>query len=183
MAARAAAGGGLITAWEEDGCLRQLANQFTPAWDAGYQAVPVCVSFLHSQMVRECFARYLKLTRHALSDASAIAAATAAGISTSGELVQPLEEALRAAELAAEEAAQGYGGGGAASALEESIAAGGLLLICRNACCWNGSSTSACFMGCLCILVMLIALPVCSSLQTGAPQACCRACMSCRLTW
>ena len=95
------------------------------------------------QMVRECFARYLKLTRRALSDASAIAAATAAGISTSGELVQPLEEALRAAELAAEEEAQGYGSGGAASALEESIAAGGLLLVCRRACSWNGSSMSA----------------------------------------
>lgn len=77
-------------------------------------------------MVRECFARYLKLTRRALSDASAIAAATAAGITTAGELVQPLEDALRAAELAAEEEAQGYGGGAAPSALEESIAAGAL---------------------------------------------------------
>ena len=75
-------------------------------------------------MVRECFARYLKLTRRALSDASAIAAATAAGITSGGELVQPLEEALRAAELAAAEEAQGYGGSGPPSALEESIAAG-----------------------------------------------------------
>lgn len=73
---------------------------------------PVC-----GQMSRECFTRYLKLTRRALSDASAIAAASAAGISSSGEMVQPLEERLRAAEAAAEE---GYEAG-----VEDSIAAGG----------------------------------------------------------
>jgi hypothetical protein len=52
-------------------------------------------------MSRECFARYLKLTRRALSDAAAIAAATAAGITSAGEPLQPLEELLQAAEAAA----------------------------------------------------------------------------------
>ena len=70
-------------------------------------------------MSRECFARYLKLTRRALSDASAIAAATAAGITSAGEPLQPLEELLQAAEAAAV-GGEGYGGGG----VGDSIAAG-----------------------------------------------------------
>ena len=104
-----------------------------------------CVPPFPAQMVRECFARYLKLTRRALSDASAIAAATAAGITTAGQLVQPLEEALRAAELAAEEEAQGYGGGGAPSALEESIAAGALFV---GSPCWLELRLLACNLQC-----------------------------------
>lgn len=96
-------------------------------------------------MVRECFARYLKLTRRALSDASAIAAATAAGITSAGDLVQPLEEALRAAELAAAEEAQGYGGSGPPSALEESIAAGEWRWqLCGTRAGWGAGDGSAC---------------------------------------
>lgn len=131
----------VITQWQlaHDSLQVQLA-----AWAASNQLrclpPPFITSVPPAQMVRECFARYLKLTRRALSDASAIAAATAAGITTAGQLVQPLEEVLRASELAAEEEAQGYGGSGAPSSLEESIAAGGQLqpLLSRgsNSACW-----------------------------------------------
>lgn len=50
------------------------------------------------QMCRECFTHYLKLTRRALSDASAIAAAAAAGITAAGQPLQPLGDLLAAAE-------------------------------------------------------------------------------------
>ena len=50
-------------------------------------------------MSRECFARYVKLTRRALSDASAIAAATAAGITSAGDPLRPLEALLQAADV------------------------------------------------------------------------------------
>ncbi|KAI3430892.1 hypothetical protein D9Q98_009301 [Chlorella vulgaris] len=61
------------------------------------------------QMCRECFARYLKLTRRALSDASAVAAATAAGITAAGQPLQPLDGLLAAAAQAAA-SEEGYGG-------------------------------------------------------------------------
>ena len=78
------------------------------------------------QMSRDCFGRYLKLTRRALSDAAAIAAATAAGISSAGSPLQPLEASLKAAEAAASAAAaeEGYGARKPSPA-DESIAAGG----------------------------------------------------------
>lgn len=76
-------------------------------------------------MSRECFARYLKLSRRALSDAAAIAAAAAAGITSGGAPLAPLEDLLLAADAAAAEEARGYGGGAgsAAAALEDSVAA------------------------------------------------------------
>lgn len=99
-------------------------------WEGGTRICrsnPCAPAFsLLPQMSRECFARYLKLACRTLSDAAAIAAASAAGITSSGALVIPLEDSLRAAEAAAADEARGYGsGGGAAWALEESIAAGG----------------------------------------------------------
>lgn len=90
-------------------CLRRLPPSPTPP--------SRCLGL---QMSRECFARYLKLTRRALSDAAAIAAAAAAGITSAGEPLHPLEECLHAAEVAAE---RGYG---AAAGVEGSIAAGGM---------------------------------------------------------
>lgn len=107
-------------------------------------------------MCRECFARYLKLTRRALSDASAIAAAAAAGISSGGELLAPLEDALRAAELAGAEEARGYGGGAAGGppTLEDCVAAGGL--------CWRGRA---------CCLLSLPAVALCCHLHQLPPGA------------
>jgi hypothetical protein len=69
-------------------------------------------------MCRDCFARYLKLTRRALSDASAIAAAAAAGITAGGQPLQPLHELVEAA---------GRGAGGEGGAVADSVASGATL--------------------------------------------------------
>lgn len=110
-------------------------------------------------MSRECFARYLKLSRRALSDAAAIAAAAAAGISSGGAPLAPLEDLLQAADAAAAEEARGYGGGagGASSALEESIAANwgtagllqGLYVVKNDLVCaeWLGAALNRCRSG------------------------------------
>jgi hypothetical protein len=68
-------------------------------------------------MCRECFARYLKLIRRALSDASAIAAAAAAGITPGGQL-------LAGQELVEAAAAEHAGQGGGADVVD-TISAGG----------------------------------------------------------
>ena len=55
-------------------------------------------------MAREVFQRYFKLTRRALSDAAAVAAAAAAGISTRGDLRLAVGDVMAALEAEEEEA-------------------------------------------------------------------------------
>jgi hypothetical protein len=102
-------------------------------------------------MCRECFARYLKLTRRALSDASAVAAATAAGITAAGQPLQPLDGLLAAAAQAAA-SEEGYGGSRRAP-LDDCVAAGmcapplRLCLLSFNACCcWQVPPADCCTM-------------------------------------
>ncbi|KAL4420694.1 hypothetical protein ABPG75_010350 [Micractinium tetrahymenae] len=76
------------------------------------------------KMSRECFARYLKLTRRALSDAAAIAAAGAAGITSAGEPLCPLEECLHVAAAASEE---GYTAAGMQDSIPADWGTAGLL--------------------------------------------------------
>ena len=73
-------------------------------------------------MSRDCFARYLKLTRRALSDAAAIAAAAAAGITSTGKLLLPLDDLLASAEAETETSAAGSYSAGK---IADSIAEGG----------------------------------------------------------
>lgn len=114
-----------------------------------------CPTFFAPQMSRECFARYLKLTRRSLSDAAAIAAAGAAWITSAGEPLRPLDECL--AEAAAEE------GSGAAAGAEGSIATGGLGLGGWHALPYRHATKPACCLHCLLALCRFAcACPACS---------------------
>lgn len=121
-----------------------LAANFMPAY-CRCSCMPLTAPIVccHLQMCRECFARYLKLTRRALSDASAIAATTAAGITAAGQPIQLLGDLLaRAVQAASVDA--GYAAAGAIGG-EDTIAAGEHGSGCRSsgvALQWPGASSA-----------------------------------------